>query len=75
MSLPEPLGVSRCHLAANPHACLLGRGTSKDAFAFARFGPRVPSGGGSNVIEVFSPPYLFQADGTPAARPTITDPP
>lgn len=25
-----------------------------------------------NTIEVFSPPYLFNADGTPAARPVIT---
>ena len=32
-------------------------------------------GGGSNVIEVFSPPYLFNADGTPAARPVIDDAP
>jgi hypothetical protein len=32
-------------------------------------------GGGSNVIEVFSPPYLFRDDGTPAARPQINDAP
>ena len=25
-----------------------------------------------NTIEVFSPPYLFNADGSPATRPTIT---
>jgi hypothetical protein len=28
-------------------------------------------GGGSNVIEIFSPPYLFQLDGSPAPRPVI----
>jgi hypothetical protein len=26
-----------------------------------------------NTIEVFSPPYLFNADGTPASRPSIAD--
>ncbi len=29
-------------------------------------------GGGSNVIEIFSPPYLFKPDGTPAHRPAIS---
>jgi Galactose oxidase-like, Early set domain len=29
-------------------------------------------GGGSNAIEIFSPPYLFTALGVPAARPQIT---
>jgi hypothetical protein len=28
-------------------------------------------GGGSNVIEIFSPPYLFKPDGSPADRPAI----
>lgn len=32
-------------------------------------------GGGSNVLEVFSPPYLFTPTGLPAARPTITTAP
>lgn len=32
-------------------------------------------GGGSNVIEIFSPPYLFKADGTLADRPVITNAP
>jgi hypothetical protein len=32
-------------------------------------------GGGSNVIEIFSPPYLFNLDGSPAARPAITGAP
>jgi hypothetical protein len=32
-------------------------------------------GGGSNVLEVFSPPYLFNRWGLPAARPTITTAP
>jgi hypothetical protein len=32
-------------------------------------------GGGSNVIEIFSPPYLFKPNGSPAARPTITNAP
>lgn len=32
-------------------------------------------GGGSNVIEVFSPPYLFTPLGTPARRPTIASAP
>jgi hypothetical protein len=32
-------------------------------------------GGGSNVIEIFSPPYLFNLDGSPAARPTISNAP
>jgi hypothetical protein len=27
------------------------------------------------TAEIFSPPYLFKLDGTPAARPTITDAP
>jgi len=27
------------------------------------------------TAEIFSPPYLFKADGTPATRPTITDAP
>jgi hypothetical protein len=29
------------------------------------------TGGSSETIEVFSPPYLFNADGTPASRPVI----
>jgi hypothetical protein len=29
-------------------------------------------GGGSNVIEIFSPPYLFKPNGTPAERPVIS---
>ncbi len=29
------------------------------------------TGGGSETIELFSPPYLFNADGTLAARPVI----
>ena len=32
-------------------------------------------GGGSNVLEVFSPPYLFTKFGGAAARPTITNAP
>ncbi len=28
-------------------------------------------GGGSNAIEIFSPPYLFNPDGSPADRPVI----
>lgn len=32
-------------------------------------------GGGSNVIEIFSPPYLFKPDGSPADRPVISDAP
>jgi hypothetical protein len=32
-------------------------------------------GGGSNVIEIFSPPYLFKPNGTPADRPVIDDAP
>jgi hypothetical protein len=32
-------------------------------------------GGGSNVIEIFSPPYLFKPDGSPADRPAIDDAP
>lgn len=32
-------------------------------------------GGGSNVIEIFSPPYLFKSDGSPADRPVISDAP
>jgi hypothetical protein len=44
-------------------------------------GKVMAAGGGSaggcsvsveNTIEVFSPPYLFNADGTPATRPSIT---
>jgi FtsP/CotA-like multicopper oxidase with cupredoxin domain len=29
------------------------------------------TGGSSETIEVFSPPYLFNSDGTPASRPVI----
>lgn len=32
-------------------------------------------GGGSNVIEIFSPPYLFKMDGSLADRPEITSAP
>lgn len=32
-------------------------------------------GGGSNVIEIFSPPYLFKPDGSAANRPIIADAP
>ncbi len=32
-------------------------------------------GGGSNVIEIFSPPYLFKPDGSPAGRPVIDSAP
>jgi len=32
-------------------------------------------GGGSNVIEIFSPPYLFKSDGSPADRPVIDNAP
>jgi hypothetical protein len=32
-------------------------------------------GNGSNVIEIFSPPYLFELDGSLAARPVITSAP
>jgi hypothetical protein len=32
-------------------------------------------GGGSNVIEIFSPPYLFKMDGSPAVRPSIANAP
>jgi len=32
-------------------------------------------GGGSNVIEIFSPPYLFNSDGSPADRPAIDEAP
>jgi Galactose oxidase-like, Early set domain len=30
-------------------------------------------GGGSNTVEIFSPPYLFNADGSAATRPTIAN--
>jgi hypothetical protein len=34
-------------------------------------GKVMTTGGGGETIEVFSPPYLFNADGTPAVRPVI----
>jgi hypothetical protein len=33
------------------------------------------AGGGSNSIEIFSPPYLFKSDGSPADRPVIDQAP
>lgn len=36
---------------------------------------KVMAAGADSVIEVFSPPYLFNPDGTLAARPTITSAP
>lgn len=35
---------------------------------------RVAAAGGNRTIEVFSPPYLFNADESPAARPVISSP-
>jgi hypothetical protein len=32
-------------------------------------------GGGSNVIEIFNPPYLFDSDGSLASRPVIDNAP
>ena len=76
-----PPNGGTCYLY-DPSAGLgAGAFTEMDELAYARqyhsvaillpSGKVMTTGGSSQTIEVFSPPYLFNADGTLASRPTI----
>jgi Bacterial Ig-like domain (group 3)/Domain of unknown function (DUF1929)/Repulsive guidance molecule (RGM) C-terminus len=70
-----------CYLYDQSAGVGLGAFSEMDEVAYARqyhsvalllpSGKVMITGGSSQTIEVFNPPYLFNADGTPASRPVI----
>jgi hypothetical protein len=70
-----------CYLYDPSAGVGLGAFSEMDEVAYARqyhsvalllpSGKVMITGGSSQTIEVFNPPYLFNADGTPASRPVI----